>query len=257
MTRKQAGLKVKLRSIYLWHRHIGGIAAILVLILAITGILINHSQTLEFNKNYIQSSGLLNWYNIHPPALGPSYALPEHSLSQLGEYIYLDTTPVTQHAAPLIGGIQQDEEIIIATRQQLIITTLQGELIEILDESSGLPENIEAIGSDHSGRIILKSAGVNYRGHIGDFTWERVDNLAPPSGNSPAAISDEMRTRIEDNYMNHILTVERVLLDLHSGRILGNAGIWLMDIAAILLILLSLSGSYLWWKQKQKHLKKK
>lgn len=257
MTRKQLGLKAKLRSIYLWHRHIGVIAAILVLILATTGILINHSQTLAFNKNYIQSHWFLHWYNIHPPALGPSYALSGHTLSQIGERIYLDTTPVAQHTTALIGGIQQGQEIIIATTRQLIITTLQGELIEILDDSAGLPENIEAIGSHSPGGIILNSAGVSYRGQIGGFSWERVDGTAIPLQNNTITISADRQASIEADYMSHILTLERVLLDLHSGRILGELGTWLMDIAAILLILLSLSGSYLWWTQQHKHPKKK
>ena len=38
------------------------------------------------------------------------------------------------------------------------------------------------------------------------------------------------------------LTVERLLLDLHSGRILGEAGPLLMDLVAVFLIVLSLSG---------------
>ena len=38
------------------------------------------------------------------------------------------------------------------------------------------------------------------------------------------------------------LTVERVLLDLHSGRILGKVGPLLMDLVAVFLIVLSLSG---------------
>jgi len=38
------------------------------------------------------------------------------------------------------------------------------------------------------------------------------------------------------------LTVERVLLDLHSGRILAAAGVWLMDVVAVCMIVLALSG---------------
>ncbi len=38
------------------------------------------------------------------------------------------------------------------------------------------------------------------------------------------------------------MTIERLLLDLHSGRILGQTGRLLMDVIAVFLIVLSLSG---------------
>jgi uncharacterized iron-regulated membrane protein len=45
--------------------------------------------------------------------------------------------------------------------------------------------------------------------------------------------------------------VERVILDLHSGRFFGKLGPWLFDIAALLLILLSLSGAWIWLKRRR------
>jgi len=41
---------------------------------------------------------------------------------------------------------------------------------------------------------------------------------------------------------------ERLLLDLHAGRFLGPLAAWFSDIMASLIIILSLSGIWLWWK---------
>jgi uncharacterized iron-regulated membrane protein len=46
------------------------------------------------------------------------------------------------------------------------------------------------------------------------------------------------------------LSLERVLLDLHSGRILGEAGVWLVDAAALLFLLLAGSGVWLWGRRR-------
>jgi hypothetical protein len=43
------------------------------------------------------------------------------------------------------------------------------------------------------------------------------------------------------------LSWERVLLDLHSGRLGGRLGVWLMDFAGLMLCLLGLSGVTMWW----------
>lgn len=49
--------------------------------------------------------------------------------------------------------------------------------------------------------------------------------------------------------MAEVVTWDRVLLDLHTGRFFGEAGIYVMDAAAILLLLLALSGIYNWIKR--------
>jgi hypothetical protein len=49
-------------------------------------------------------------------------------------------------------------------------------------------------------------------------------------------------------FQSQFLNWERVILDAHSGRLFGNLGVWFMDIVALMLILLSVSGIYIWLK---------
>ncbi len=61
----------------------------------------------------------------------------------------------------------------------------------------------------------------------------------------PATIASELIT----TYQGQGLTWEHVLLDLHSGRILGQPGVWLYDAAALLLLFLALSGFIMWYQR--------
>jgi uncharacterized iron-regulated membrane protein len=54
-----------------------------------------------------------------------------------------------------------------------------------------------------------------------------------------------------------ILTTDQLVLDIHTGRILGKLGPLLMDVVAIMLLILSLSGCYMWLKRTQKSGRKK
>ena len=56
---------------------------------------------------------------------------------------------------------------------------------------------------------------------------------------------------IGDAYSGSPLSYERVLLDLHSGRIFGRVGVLVVDAAAVALLLLALSGFYMWFKFKR------
>jgi len=46
------------------------------------------------------------------------------------------------------------------------------------------------------------------------------------------------------------LPMERIMLDLHSGRILGRAGVYIMDAAAIGFLVLAASGVWLWVRRR-------
>ena len=60
---------------------------------------------------------------------------------------------------------------------------------------------------------------------------------------------DRRMQAIIDVAGQHGLPLERVLLDLHSGRIFGEAGVWLVDAAALLFLLLAGSGLWLWGRR--------
>jgi hypothetical protein len=44
--------------------------------------------------------------------------------------------------------------------------------------------------------------------------------------------------------------VQQLLIDLHNGRILGHFGVWLMDLAAGILIFLALTGIWMWGRRR-------
>jgi hypothetical protein len=45
---------------------------------------------------------------------------------------------------------------------------------------------------------------------------------------------------------------ERLLLDIHAARFLGSLSIWFSDFMAVLLLLLSFSGIWLWWRHSKR-----
>ena len=71
------------------------------------------------------------------------------------------------------------------------------------------------------------------------------------------SLSDDEREQLLVAYRGNGLKLERVILDLHSGRIFGQYGIYLMDAAAIALLWLSLSGLWVWNSRRRKMRKKK
>jgi uncharacterized iron-regulated membrane protein len=63
-------------------------------------------------------------------------------------------------------------------------------------------------------------------------------------------VSPGLKETLEKTYRGVGLPLERVMLDLHSGRILGRAGVYLVDTAAVLFLLLAISGVWLWARRR-------
>jgi len=243
---------IKLRSLYLWHRYSGISAAILLLILAVTGLFLNHTVTLKLDRSFISNESLLNWYDIEAPQRTLSYATQQHNITLVEDKLYLDKKSIHGHFESLAGAIEIQDMIIIAIDTQLLLFTPDGELIERITHIDGRRIQIGAIGKLND-KIVIQNDDFLIS-DIDFSTWQTASkkNILAIAWSYPTRLPLALRRHLEHDYRSNILTTERIMLDLHSGRILGKYGVYIMDAAAIILILLALSGSFIWLKQLRK-----
>jgi len=244
---------VKLRSLYLWHRYMGLSAALLVMILAVTGLFLNHTEKFELDSQFIESNWLLDWYDIEPPQRIISYTAQGNTVSLVEDQLYLNKQFISGHYDSLAGAIYFQDMIIVAIDKQLLLFTTDGELIERLIDINEQSLTLGAIGkiSDkllaiQTDNILLTDADLNQ--------WQPPSDqqLMQIEWSSPAALPVKAQQQLSHRYRANILTLERIMLDLHSGRIMGNIGVFLMDAAAVILLLLSFSGIWIWLQQRLK-----
>src|SRR6185436_2847690 len=89
-----------LRSVYVWHRWLGVMSAVFVLMLASTGLLLNHSHQLRMDSRYIGNAAVLRWYGIRvaPPAQG--FMAGGHWITTVEDRLFLDAKPVAGTEGP-------------------------------------------------------------------------------------------------------------------------------------------------------------
>lgn len=249
MTRRHRRRGLRLRSLFLWHRRLGLVAALLVVVLAATGLLLNHSPALGLDRQPVRSPWLLARYGIEPLRDWPTYRAGPLWVSELDGRLYLNEgrLEAAGEAEALRGAVQTPQGLVaVATERSLLLLTPEGELVERLDEAS-LPGPVEQVGLDPKGALVLETPGGSYRADPEFLSWSRLREAdggavrwAEPVSPPPALRRALLARWVPD------LTVERVLLDLHSGRLLGRHGELVMDAAALLLLLLALTGLGHW-----------
>ncbi|GAA6172670.1 hypothetical protein NBRC116592_23400 [Colwellia sp. KU-HH00111] len=253
MKKKSKSLHSRLiRHLREWHRKLGIIAAFFIIFLSISGVALNHTTTLSLAHLGIKSTWLLDHYGIAAPEDIRFYPLNENTIQitnnhlWLNEKLLLETSDVIIAASYItLTDAPSSRLILVASRDYLYLFNLKGELIDQIDDTLGLPQSINAL-SVQGQQVIIRTPTGNYQTTTDFFEWQPVSFVAEPSWIAPSQVSTAAIAKASLAYRAQFLSLERIILDAHSGRILGLFGVLLMDAVAILLILLSVSGVYMW-----------
>lgn len=239
--------KPALRSLYQWHRYLGLLVVLIIPVLAISGMMLNHTDDLHLDKRKLHQYWLLDWYGI-APTQGRFFSVGEQWLSQWGEQLYLNGDVLPQRVGRLLGAVRLPEMIVAATYDELLLFTVQGELLEAMSSLDGVPANIQALALGENGQVILRTGEGPMEGDPESGNWY-------PASNEPVWIQET--TPPEDLLQRLIalnpgpgLSAERLLLDLHSGRLFGRWGPYLIDLGAVVLLFNATSGFLIWWRRR-------
>jgi hypothetical protein len=225
-----------------------GLAAVLfVLLLSVTGVALNHSSDWQLDRRYIDWPWLSTTLGVSVPEPAASFADRGHRVTLLGRRAYFDSTDIPRELDSLNGLVTLDQFAVVATRAAVLLLTLEGELVEYIDLTSDLPGTIERLGLVNE-RPVLEAAGVYFIGDAdvtGFEQWSQQDpgDVAWSTASDPTPAELAV---IADRYRGRGLTIERLLIEIHSGRIVGAAGPLLLDVVAAVLIVLSISGLVIW-----------
>lgn len=238
----QPSCKTKRSSVVRWHRRTGLMAALFVLILAISGLLLNHTSSLELDKHIVDSRMLQTWYGIELPDPPRHFKADYHTLSQHGEQLFIDGQPRLRQQPQLIGVATNPMLMALAFEQELLLISPEGELIERITELPGTGNTITAIGWNKNKQFALQLADNIFIADQDLLNWQKQIDEQSIDWSQPIMVGADLENEIIAAYVNHDLNYERLLLDLHSGRLFGSWGPYLMDCAALAMILLTFSG---------------
>ena len=246
---------------FLWHRRLGLVALLMVFILSITGIMLNHTETLKLDETTIESELLLNWYGINPQGSSINFYTPGITgqdsdwLSQWDQQLFLNGQPIISHQETLRGAVALNGIIAVALTQHILLLDNAGDIIELMNFRS--ESSIKQIGLSDNQLAIIDEAKQFYLADTQISQWT-LNNAQKTRWSTPADISEEQVLTLKRAFRGEGIFLERVILDLHSGRIFNAQwGVYVMDASAIIMMLLGLSGLWVWWSRQLKMRQKK
>lgn len=241
-SRRPASLGRRLRSVYVWHRWLGVAALVFVLLFAATGLALNHTEALKLDERHIQNAFWLSLYGLNDDVTVRGFQKSGHWFSQAGGRIYFDDRFIGTGPLP-VDAVQLKNLWLLAGSNQLWLLDRQAQPLEVIDAAQ-LPGRVRSL-EIRAGKLILHSPYASFLGDLDELDWQTISarqKAAPLQESPPAALARPIVADVRA----HALNLERILLDLHSGRLFGKLGVYVMDMAAIVLMVLGLTGLLLW-----------
>jgi len=237
-----------IQRLMVWHRRLGLAAAVIVLLLAITGLLLNHAHRLGLDQAQVTASWLLKWYGFPTSNKALSYRAGDRWLSWTGARLYLDDKPVVETTVAPVGAVATaDGMLAVAFPGMLVVLASDGAVVERIGLES-LPGTVERLAVGAGGLVAVTTARGHFLADADLTTWRPASARA--NWSIPQEAPAALRERLLTAERGPGLLAERVLQDLHSGRIFGPWGPWLMDAAAIAFVIMALTGIFYWWRRR-------
>lgn len=230
-----------LRLLRRWHARIGFAAMLFFLVLAATGLALNHGRDLGLDGRFVHAEWLARWYGIKSEAPHHAFRSGHHVLTAANGRWLLDGKISGEKLPQPVGLVELAHIFVIASDAALHVYRENGELIDKLgpDALPGTP--VRAIGS--SARRIFLRTGSGVFASADALSWRPASERSV-RWSAPAELSISEQGAYEKALTPGIL-VEQLLLDLHSGRFAGRYGPLVVDLLALLLAILSLTGAWL------------
>ena len=134
--------KPRKHTAFLWHRRAGLVAMVLVAILAITGILLNHTEEFGLDSSYVDSAMLMDWYGLEPENEPVSYRVDDLSITQWGDQVFFDHQLITEYDKAIRGAIKAEQFIVVAFERDVLLLSFDGELIERIPTGTSFAETL-------------------------------------------------------------------------------------------------------------------
>lgn len=231
------------------HRVTGLVSAAFVLMLAVTGLVLNHTGALRLDERYVDTAWLLDWYGVDAPPEPVSYEAGGRYITRMGRRLWIGSKPVLDDVERLSGVVRAGRFLVAALGDGLALFTADGRLVERLGDTAGVPPGVRRIGTTPDGAVVVDTPDGDYRADPALTAWQPARG-AEVAWSGPARPPAAAREALAEAWRGRGLSIERVLLDLHSGRLLGRYGVWLMDAMAVLFVLLAATGIWVWARRR-------
>ena len=218
---------------------LGLFGAAFLILLVVTGVAVQHPTALGLDQRYVQSPSLLAWYGISPPEVAYLYVDQGIAYAQLDERTYRGQQQLVEVEGELRGVKTVTGVSLVATTRGVWLYDADARFVDRFDPP-GIPLRLGNSGD----AALLETDRGTFLADADFLSWSLRSATDAPLANWAIAAppTEEHRHAFQRLYLDKVVSWERLLIDLHSGRLFGWLGPYVMDAAALGLLIVAITG---------------
>ena len=226
------------------HKIVGISVCLIVIHLSITGIILMYPMTFKLQDTYYTNSYISNLYDMYMVTDVRSFYGLEEDLGVIKSKIITSDMVIDTGINNIIGALKKDNLIFTLNDKNIVLIKESDYGLEVIRKAK-IPFTAVSIGKD-ADKILLKEETGKFYIVDESLTFSLVKNNEIDFYEMSIVLPDEEIARY------YLLQVQgpgiqalRLFADLHNGRFFGPFVMFIFAITSILVIFLSISGSYM------------
>ena len=233
-----------LRKLHAWF---GLFAAVFVILWSITGVLLNHAEQFHLER-HVSSARFADWLKL--PVSAPQTGIAPDSAIWISSGLtnkYFADREFADDASRLLSAVKIPYGYAVLTEQALWLLSDSGEVLEKINQSL-LPARADQLWFSAQTPLIIETPAGFFSANDEVSDWNRVSTTDALQKHQAQPLPTELQAQLLKREKRAVLSWQRLIQEIHSGRAFGALGVYIADFAALCLLFLALSGPVLWWR---------
>ena len=226
------------------HKIIGLSVCLIIIHLSITGIILMYPSTFKLQETYFKNRYISSLYDMYTVADVRALEAAEEDLGIIKSKAIVSDMVIETGINNILGALKANNLIFVLNNKKLNLIQESDYGLEIIKDEK-IPFTALSIGKDND-NILIKGTEDKFYIVNENLSFSLAKNNEIEFNETPLVLPEEEIARY------YLLQVQgpgvqalRLFADLHNGRFFGPFVMFIFAITGILVIFLSISGSYM------------
>lgn len=234
------------------HRLLGILLIAPLLLVCLTGMALNHGIDLNLSDRKISADWIRSHYGMLLEGEPLAYGLEGVSYAALWDGKIFYRSSIIADSSQLVGAVPLRDGTAVVTASAVHYFGLDGELMETMGPPTLPSPPIIRAGRNLNLELILETT-------TGIFVSDKELIEFTPATTEKDIVWSVPVTSTKQNiatwktaFSGDGVPLDRIILDIHSGRFFGSIGKWIYDVLAIGVLILSFTGAILYLRTRRR-----
>ena len=233
------------------HRWLGIVLLIPLLVACVTGMILNHTVELDLGNRNTVSAWIQARYGMNLEGEPEAFGLDGKAYAATWDGRIFHRSSLIDDSSPLAGAVPLRDGTAVVTSTAVHYFGLDGQLIETISSVSIPATPISRAGRTRDLTLVLDTPSGVYTSDENLLSFAESPDDQDTAWSVVVTPSESDRDTWQTAFSGDGIPLDRVILDIHSGRIFGSVGKWIYDITTVGVLILSATGFVLFFRARR------